>query len=264
MQTELETIPEAAVTQYERDGFLLMTGAVSPDLVRRAVARMDEVRMGRYETGVAPSSRVWKPGDNPLKLCKIDNAQLSDRTILELVSHPEIGRRAAQLTGAKMVQVWATQLLYKPPGGEEAGNVGWHQDRQYWPYWEGEVFTAWIALSDVTSDAGPIRFVRGSHRWGEINGGDFFGGDLEKLRGKMTLPAGAAWEEVEGILPPGGMSFHSRLTVHGSGPNRSQGPRRSFALHLRTERSRPIPGVPDHGYASYLDDSVRCPVIYRA
>ena len=262
MAAVMEPETKNAAAQYERDGFVLGPQIVPADLVRRAVERMDEVRMGRYETGVAPKSRVWNPGDDPLKICKIDNAQLCDRVILELVSHPEIGRWAARVTGAKMVQVWATQLLYKPPGGADASNVGWHQDRQYWPYWDGEVFTAWIALSDVTSDAGPIRFVTGSHRWGEVSGGDFFGGNLQGLREKMTIPAGAVWAEAEGVLPPGAASFHHRLTIHGSGPNRSSGPRRSFALHLRTEKSSPVKDKDSHGYASRLDDPVCCPVIF--
>jgi ectoine hydroxylase-related dioxygenase (phytanoyl-CoA dioxygenase family) len=46
--------------------------------------------------------------------------------------------------------------------------VGWHQDWQYWRYWEddSELFTAWIAISDVQEDLGPVSFLVGSHQWG--------------------------------------------------------------------------------------------------
>ena len=63
------------------------------------------------------------------------------------MSHPDLGRWAARVTGASMVQVWWTQLLYKPPQpaeGEAELNIGWHQDRHYWRAWEegSELFTA--------------------------------------------------------------------------------------------------------------------------
>jgi ectoine hydroxylase-related dioxygenase (phytanoyl-CoA dioxygenase family) len=257
----LQTI-ESARSQYETDGFYFGPAIVPPELIARATQHMDDVIAGKYETGIKPNSRTWNPGDDPRKLIKIDDAHKSDRTIHELVSLPQLGKLAAEVTGAKMVQVWATQLLFKPPGREETGNVGWHQDRQYWKYWDGEVFTAWVALSDVTAQSGPMKMARGSHRWGECELGDFFGGNLEAQRSKFEAQ-GKTWEEAVAILPPGGVSFHHRFTVHGSGPNLSSVPRRSFAIHMRTEKSTPILGVSDY-YVSNLDDPIRCPVIYDA
>lgn len=255
-----------AAEQFRRDGFCITPPIISADLIQRVIARMDAVIAGEYETGVPPHWRTWNPGDDENKLRKIDQSHLSDRTILELISHPAIGQWAAAITGAKFIQAWATQLLLKPPGGSESGNVGWHQDRQYWQRWweeESEVFTAWVAISDVTADSGPMRFVRGSHRWGFLGKGDFFGTDHEAQRKEMPIPEGETWEEVPAILPPGAVSFHHRLTLHGSGPNRSSAPRRSFAIHLRTERSWPVPGSTEY-YVSHLDDPLFAPVIYRA
>ena len=88
-----------------------------------------------------------------------------------------------------MVQVWWTQLLYKPPQAAAPTNttIGWHQDRSYWGAWEegSELFTAWVALSDVTAESGPMKFVRGSHRWGFLEGSDFYGQDNEALRKEL-------------------------------------------------------------------------------
>ncbi|MCZ7649460.1 MAG: phytanoyl-CoA dioxygenase family protein [Planctomycetota bacterium] len=258
-----DALVESPAETYAREGFCLRPQVLPRELIERVVPRMDAVIACEYETGVPPKSRLWKPGDDPRKIRKIDMPHLCDRTIHELISHPALGRAAAEITGAETIQVWAVQMLYKPPGGATAGGVGWHQDRQYWRYWEGEVFTAWIAVSDVTPEAGPIRFVPRSHEWGEVEGGDFFQGRLDELRGKIALPNGASWSEVEGVLPPGGVSFHHRYTFHGSGPNVSAGPRRSFAVHLRTEKSRPVAGAKDY-FISNLDDPTANPVIYRA
>lgn len=259
----------SARARYEADGFYIHAAPVIPaDLIQRAIAGMDAVRAGVYETGVPPQPSYWNPGDDPRKLCKIEMPQVANRAIFELASHPAIGELAAAIAGAEWVQVWWVQLLVKPPtgpNGEAKTNVGWHQDRHYWQVWEegSELFTAWVALSDVTEQAGPMRFVRGSHRWGYRGGSDFYGQDHEAQRRDIPVPEGAAWEEVAAILPPGGVSFHHNLTFHASGPNRSAHPRRSFALHMRTQNSCPV-GDARKGLTTFIDEPAYCPIIYRA
>lgn len=255
-------IPPDADVRYRRDGFYFSPSIIPADLIERVSASMDAVMAGDYETG-APPRRSWNPGDDPKRIRKIDQAHLSDRTIYELASHPEIGRWAAALAGAKRIQLWASQMLYKPAVGEVTGNVGWHQDKQYWRYMEGELFTAWVAVSDVKEESGPMRFLRGSHRWGLLDSGDFFGHDHDAQRKDIAVPDGESWEEVEAVLPPCAVSFHDRHTYHASGPNASDAPRRSFAFHLRTENARPVEGRTDY-YVQHLDDPAYCPVLYEA
>jgi ectoine hydroxylase-related dioxygenase (phytanoyl-CoA dioxygenase family) len=261
-----QTVPTARA-QFEADGFYLHAQPIIPnDLIRRAIVGMDAVKDGVYETGVPPQPSYWNPGDDPRKLCKIEMSQVANRAIMELVSHPAIGELAAALTGARRVQVWWVQLLIKPPAdpnGEVGANVGWHQDRYYWQIWEegSELFTAWVALSDVTADSGPMRFVRTSHQWGFLNRSDFYGQNHDAQREDIPVPDGATWEEVAAILPPGGVSFHHSLTYHASGPNLSGTPRRSFAIHLRTEKSRPV-GDARKGLTQFVDDPTYCPVIF--
>lgn len=255
-------IPPDAGERYRRDGFYLSPPIIPTDLISRVTGSMDAVMAGEYETG-EPPRRSWDPGDDPKRIRKIDQAHLSDRTIYELASHPEIGRWAAALLGARRVQLWASQMLYKPAGGEVTGNVGWHQDKQYWKYMEGDLFTAWVAVSDVTGASGPMRFLRGSHRWGLLDSGDFFGHDHEAQQKDIPVPEGESWEEIEAVLPPGAVSFHDRHTYHASGPNVSGVARRSFAFHLRTENTRPVVGRTDY-YVQHLDDPAYCPVLYEA
>ena len=256
---------DSAGARFARDGVYLAPGPVLPaDVVARAGAGMDALMRGEYETGLPPQPSFWKPGDDPLKLVKIEMPQACNRGIMELVSHPALGELAAAVTGARMVQVWWVQMLVKPaavPGSARSPQVGWHQDRQYWGVWEddSELFTAWVAVSDVTADAGPVRYVVGSQRWGLLGEGDFFAPDLASQH--ITTPQGQRWEEVAGVLPPGGVSFHHHLTVHGSGENDSGRQRRSFALHMRTERSRPVRNARE-GLAALIDDPRYCPVIY--
>jgi Phytanoyl-CoA dioxygenase (PhyH) len=260
-------LPTNARARYEADGFYLQASALLPDdLISRAIAGQDALCRGSYDTGIPPQNSYWNPGDDPGKLVKIEMSQVANRAIWDLVTHPAIGELAAAITGAEWVQIWWTQLLIKPPAGVDgvgSPSVGWHQDRHYWQSWEegSEIFTAWVALSDVTAEAGAMRFVRGSHRWGLRNLSDFYGQDHEAQREQIEVPAGAAWEEAPAVLSPGGVSFHHNLTYHGSGPNRSGQPRRSFALHLRTEKSRPVDDA-RQGLTRFIDDPGYCPVIY--
>ena len=261
------TEPEKRCRAYERDGFTIHAEPVIPEsVVQRAFAGMEAVERGEYDTSAPPQSSYWNPGDPADKLVKIEMPQFANRAIMELVSHPALGRLAAEVTGARWVQVWWVQHLAKPPVlGDAKTRVGWHQDRNYWGIWEAgsELFTAWVAVSDVTEDSGPMKFVRGSNHWGLLTGSDFYGQDHDHQRRTLEVPDGFDWEEVAAILPPGGVSFHHCLTLHASGQNQSAAMRRSLAIHMRTDKSDPVNGE-RKGLASFIDDPARCPIIYRA
>lgn len=249
---------------YRKNGFYLHTEPLlSPDTITATIRGMKAVRDGHYETGTPPEDSPWKPGNDPRTLCKIEMAQQCNRAIMTAVANPRLGELAARVMKAEMIQAWWVQLLMKPPVAPEGNfntNVGWHQDGQYWDCWEpdSEVFTAWLALSDVTEEAGAMHFVPGSHTWGLLDQGDFYAQELE---GQIKPPPGKSWCEVSGALPPGGVSFHHNRTLHASGPNRSGTPRLSLAIHLRTEKSQPKDGRP-RGLNQFIDDTSRCPVLW--
>lgn len=254
---------EQVRSDYERDGFSIMAEQVAPDgVLASALKGMVAVRDGVFDMAMAPTEH---PGYDPKVLCKINNPHRSDKGLYGLVTCPEVGQRVAAVTGSRRVQVWASQLLIKPPGTEAAGHVGWHQDRQYWQMWQQAegLFTAWIALGDVGEALGPMCFVRGSHRWGFLNQGNFFGKDQQALREGIEVPADEMWEEVAALLPSGGLSVHHCLTFHGSGANVADVPRWSLAVHLRDERAVPVAGDESY-YTSNLDDPQICPVMYEA
>ena len=256
-----------AQADYERDGFYIHADPLlDTELIERASASMDDLRAGVYDTGTPPQPSPWNPGDPEGQFCKIEFPQIASHAIMDLVSHTEIGRVAAEITGADMVQVWWVQLLGKPatrPGDNAATRVGWHQDRQYWGSWEpdAELLTAWVAVSDVTADSGPMRFVDGSHRWGVSGRGDFYGQDNDALKDEIGAPDGEVWSETVAVLPPGGVSFHDCQTFHASGTNGSGVMRRSFAIHMRTNRAEPKDGL-RQGLTQFIDDPSRCPVIF--
>jgi hypothetical protein len=254
--------------RYKEDGYVVFTDPVLPaETVDAASQGMDAIRRGEYDRGTPPKESPWNPGDPEDTLCKIEQPQFASQGVLDLVNHPRIGELAAEATGAEWIQVWWVQLLYKPVGVETEStriNIGWHQDRNYWGAWEegSELLTAWVALSDVQEDCGPMRFVPGSNHWGMVEGSDFHGGDLDATRKGLRTPAGAKWSEETALMASGGLSLHDCLTLHGSGENRAGRPRRSFAVHLRTQNSHPVNDL-RKGLTTYIDDKTVCPVIYQ-
>lgn len=247
--------------RFGEDGFCFTDSAIPSEDIAGVIPRMDALMAREYETGVSPRAE-YDPSSPPDQLVKIDQPHLSDLTIRSFISHPQIGIWAANITGAEMVQVWAVQLLIKPPGGA-LGHIGFHQDMQHWTKWfRGEVFTAWIAVTDVEADTGPMTFVRGSHRWGLNENPSFFRDtDHDAQVASIPRPVGVDWEEVPALIPAGAISFHHRLAYHGSRSNTSKSARRSFAVHLRTEKSEPLDTINGY-YNEHLDDPEICPVIF--
>lgn len=175
----------------------------------------------------------WKPEDGDRVLRKNDYASLMLDQLAALVHNPLVAACAARLSGAAGLRLWHDQLLYKPvdaPG--VAGNVGWHTDRQYWlNCTSDEMLTCWIPFHDVDEDTGTVTFVDGSHRFAEHEY-DSWNQDLSALDAQMEA------EGREPVLRPaplrrGQASFHHCRTIHGSGPNRSEAPRRVLTVHLQ-------------------------------
>jgi ectoine hydroxylase-related dioxygenase (phytanoyl-CoA dioxygenase family) len=130
------------------------------------------------------------------------------------------------------------QLLWKDP--QEPGmkaNVGWHTDRGYWQCCASEnMVTAWVPFHDSNEEIGTITMIDGSHTWSAENNSslNFFDSDLDALEQKI-VSGGKPVHKVPMILPTGHVSFHHCRLIHGSGPNQSNRPRRSVAVHLQDD-----------------------------
>jgi ectoine hydroxylase-related dioxygenase (phytanoyl-CoA dioxygenase family) len=245
---------------YERDGFCLAPSPFSADMIEAARRGADAVLRGEFDTGRAPRLRQSLPSEEHPTLAKIAQPHYASEALRRLVASPELGRLAAALVGAQMVQAWAVDLFAKQPSTGETSSVGWHQDGVYTSYWEGDTLTAWIALSEVAEDSAPLRYVCGSHLLGPVSGGDLYSHDLDDVRRALSLPPGFRWKEAAVAVPRGGVAFHHHLTLHASGPNRSAGPRVALAVRLRTERCRLVPGSEQMVQVDHLDDGAAAPV----
>jgi ectoine hydroxylase-related dioxygenase (phytanoyl-CoA dioxygenase family) len=248
--------------QYEDEGFCVTLPVVGPDLLEEANAAAEAVADGHTDTGLVPKLRERERGDGPQRLVKIAEPHNSSYVLRRLITYPAVWDLAAAVTGARALQVWAVDLFIKRPTNEApTGNIGWHQDGPFAPYWHGDIFTVWIALTAVTTDASPIRYVPGSQRLGPLGRADLFQTDLAAAQAGLPLPDRFVWNEVTAQVEAGGLALHQRDTLHASGPNQSAESRRSLAIRVRTDRSV-IDQDATEARIGHLDDAVLAPVVY--
>ena len=132
--------------------------------------------------------------------------------------------------------VWSVELFIKEPG--DGKTVSWHQDITYWGMGEtDEEVTAWLAVSDVTVEAGAMRFIPGSHRGGLVDHADTFDAANLLSRGQEIADVDEA-RAVAGPLAPGEMSLHHGRVFHASAPNTSQDRRIGIAIRYVTPEVR--------------------------
>lgn len=232
---------EQDIAFFKEKGYWISPQLISDERLEQIRERMERVYNDDFETGKAPWPGYWKTGDNPRALRKTDNSHWSDSFLRSVAVDPVIGAVGSKLMQASSMRLWHDQLLYKPGRGpgKETANVGWHQDYAYWQCAaEPTLVTAWVAFDDVDLSNGCMQMIPYSHHWGLLKASNFFEQDLEKLEKDMDLPEGASFDPVPIIMKAGQVSFHHALTIHGSGPNTTEKPRRSMAVHLMTGETR--------------------------
>lgn len=107
--------------------------------------------------------------------------------------------------------------------------------------------TAWLALSPATVASGCMDFATGSHRNPILPHDDTFSETNLLSRGQEIAVDVPEADRVHVELRPGQISLHHGLTIHGSGPNRSDDRRIGVAIRYINPEARQQ--VADRDYA---------------
>ena len=225
---------EEQIQRFQQDGLLIVDQVIDISRVSRVTAAMDRVYRGDYNRDIRPAAvrNPVKPFGTKSSVQWVLNARLVDSDLWDLATDPILGRAVASLLRTTSVSIVEDQLLDKPNQGAP---VNLHQDYSYWRFSSSvNMLTCWIALSDMTSEMGPVELARGSHTWGFaarprelIHGSD--GEYLSAAQG--VIPAGTEVEFVTADVPQGGGVFFHGLTFHGSRGNTTNHLRRAVSLH---------------------------------
>lgn len=136
-----------------------------------------------------------------------------------------------QLLG-EQAQFHGSHAIFKP--ARYGSTTPWHQDEAYWgPDRIYNSLSVWMPLQEATLENGCMQFIPGSHHLEilphhHINNDPRIHG-LEVDDGVVDLSTAVACP-----LPPGGATFHFSRTLHYTGPNRSDIPRRALILGFGT------------------------------
>jgi len=246
---------------YKNDGFAICDKPIIPkELLDQANEQLYKILKGENKAGIVMDI------ENDLQLHRLSRLHVVNNAFRKLLTHTRIGEIAAKLTGAKKVKVWGTQLYAKPPGSLANGHVGWHRDAQHMPCFEGNLIVAWMALEEVVKEAGCLKYIKGSHlqnSYAMPQGAGFQDIDLEAQRLASTKDD-QAWEEIDVVLPKGGVSFHHWQLIHGSGSNLTNQPRLGWSIGMVADEVRFLDNTPDYGLRDMIDNDLFCPVIYDA
>ena len=250
-------LTETQVTDFWRDGYVLMDGAVSTGqlaALRGAVAGwVEESRDhdgpwgttmdGRGRFDVQPGHSAEYPAlrrvASPQEVCDVHLRIMRDSLLVDA---------AAQLVGPDLV-VNNVKTNCKQPG--VGTTVRFHQDFAYEAHSNDDMLAALLFVDDVTLDNGPLEVVPGTHRgpifdhWQDgVFTGTIADRDLAGLGEPVACfgPAGSA------------CLMHTRL-VHGSAANLAEHPRTLAIFSYRSEDSRIL--HPNHLPSIYEGEVVR-------
>ena len=148
----------------------------------------------------------------------------------DVLWNPRFVMAASQLLGDVPVRFWHDQLFYKP--AKKGGVVAWHQDYSYWTRTKPIAhLTCWCGLDDSTKENGCLQYIAGSHKWGLLPK-PVIAGELQGIKDFLNDEQKKQFENPQyAEVKAGEAIFHHPLTLHGSGENKSDKPRRAFVVN---------------------------------
>jgi len=230
------------IDAYHRDGHATVESVFSAAEMDAAVA---DIEAWGAETlaGMSEDERYWYI-DGGVKtatvLRKLDLPHHRRDVFRDLARHPKLVGLVEELIGSG-VSVTFSQVFMKPPGG--GGPKPMHQDNFYFgPRDQQALTTAWIALDAATEENGCLEFCDGSNT-GPIL--DHTAPEDRPFDLQVPTEVARGFPMTKAPVPRGGVSFHHGKTLHQSGDNFSDRPRRACAFHyLRNDNTFTSPAIP--------------------
>ncbi|RFU85029.1 phytanoyl-CoA dioxygenase [Streptomyces triticagri] len=215
-----EGLPVSASADFHRDGFVHLSGVLSPATVEEyePTITAEVLRLNGQDLPLAERDTYGRA------FLQVTNLWQQHAKVRELVFSRRLAKIAADLLGVHAVRLYYDQALYKEPSG---GITPWHADQYYWPLSSDRCLTLWLPLQETPLEMGPLAFARGSHTFSY--GRDLPISDASEARLRQAV-AEQGFEDVVAPFALGDASFHRGWTFHHAGPNLSTVPRRVMTV----------------------------------
>lgn len=211
-------LDHARVEQYWSDGFPFPVRAMSAEEAGTLRSELEEMEREWLDAGLP----------KPLNTYKRVNSSCVMPLACRIASDPRILDVVEGILGPDIL-VYGAEFFIKEPNTR--ARVTMHQDLTYWGLGATSgMVTMWLALSPATEASGCMDFVRGSHLNPILPHNDTFAEDNLLSRGQEVAVAVADEDKTAITLLPGQFSLHHGLTIHGSGPNRTDDRRIGFVV----------------------------------
>jgi ectoine hydroxylase-related dioxygenase (phytanoyl-CoA dioxygenase family) len=234
------TLTADQIAFFQREGFLTIpaiTTAEEVEKLRGIYDHLFDIKAGRQEGNHLDLSTPDED-DQAAALPQILNPAKYAPELLNTVFRANALAIARQLLGPE-ADFRGEHAIRKPP--RTGAETPWHQDEAYWqPELEYNDLSIWIPLQEATLENGCMQFVPGSHTQ-EVLPHHSIGHDPRIVGLEADGAEALAAKAVACPIPPGGATVHHCRTLHYTGPNRSDGPRRAYILGFGTPpKSRPV------------------------
>jgi non-haem Fe2+, alpha-ketoglutarate-dependent halogenase len=222
----MKTLTEDAVQRYRKAGYLAPIQALSTIEAAELRAKLEA-----FEAGSGPLSGKLR-----------QKSHLLFTWLNDLIRHQRILDAVEDIIGPDIL-CWGTSFFIKEP--HNPAFVSWHQDSTYWGLEPADIVTAWVALSDSTTENGAMRVVPGSHTMAQVPHRDTFRSDNLLSRGQEIMVDVDDSQAATLTLAAGEMSLHHVRLIHGSEPNPSGQRRIGFAIRYLPTYVRQVAGPHD-------------------
>ncbi len=234
----MKASPQQYRALYEKQGFVALPEILIPEQVNNLCAALEswhKENPDKTDLGVLHNN-IWKEIAVFEKILYLGN----------------LGSIAAHLMGSEEAIFFQDMLVWKHPQNPQ--KVEWHQDFSYWPLDRPKGVTIWIALDNANTANGGMRYIPGSHGWGECQPTRYDGkGAYSQDKGFPDLKIDQYSRTAVDIGCMRGHAIaHHPLNCHMSPANASALNRRAWSLTWLHPDTRWDPEHAPHPYNHWL------------
>ncbi len=226
---------EQLLQDYERDGVVRVRQFLTAADVHAVSGELERYIREDLPTRPADAATMEADGSTVRNLWRLEQ---HNETLRALALRDDVLDFVRPFVRGEPV-LEAVETFNKP--ARVGSGVPYHQDNAYFCQTPPDMLTVWIAIDPVTTENGPVFFVRGSHHDGVLpTKPSGVRGNSIGMAEPSPVPLA---DQFRGLLAPGDATIHHCNTVHHSAPNTTDRSRLGLLFVFRGAHTRTDPAL---------------------